>query len=111
MPSGDLIYALEAFAATATALTLIYVLAGALARRGRHGDYARMPFTGGVQAPTGETRYSTDMVVFTGIFLLAEALALLIFLAPQSLTVALTLLSGFLLVFLPPLTARRGGRA
>lgn len=104
---ADVLYASASLVAIASALALLYVAAGRLARRGRHGEYARQPFTGGVELEPGRVRYFTDMVVFTGVFLLSEALALLVFLAPDGLPVQAALLLGALLVYLPPLVAVR----
>ncbi len=100
---GDVLYGVISLIVILAALTLIYIISGLLAPRGRHGEHARKPFTGGIELPGFVARYFTDMVVFTAVFLLSEALALAVFLAPSDPILEEALLVGAILVYLPPL--------
>ena len=90
---------------------IIYVLASLFSYKGKHGPYAKKPFTGGIlQEPIGK-RYYTDMLIFVSIFLLLESYAIFIlFVNPIPINI-FTLLLGLLGIIIPPIIVyemRRG---
>ena len=84
---------------------IIYLLASLFSYRGKHGPYARKPFTGGIlQEPIGR-RYYTDMLIFVSIFLLLESYAIFILFTQPTPINIFTLLLGLFGIIIPPIIA------
>jgi len=78
-------YAFVALVASLAASALLFAASGALSYKGGSSSgLARKPFTGGVPLPLQRYWYYSLLLAFVALFLVAEALAILLLFAPRA---------------------------